>query len=93
MDPFLQMHIFFLVTTIVVALLGVLGCAALISLILLFRTLDRIATNVHEETEEIRADLDDMRKKARREGLRLGHLITFFGKTAKRAKKKRIAND
>ncbi len=93
MDPFLQMHIFFLVTTIVVVALGVLGCIALIALILLFRTLDRIATNVHEETEEIRADLNDMRKKAKREGLRLGHLLTFFGKTAKRTKKKIAAHD
>ncbi|MDB5265688.1 MAG: hypothetical protein JWM39_401 [Parcubacteria group bacterium] len=88
MDPFLQMHIFFFVTTVVVVIFGVLSCVALVYLVLLFRTLNRFANTVHEETEEIRADLDDMRRKAKREGLRLGHLITFFGKTAKRAKKK-----
>ncbi|KND49330.1 MAG: hypothetical protein AB203_02945 [Parcubacteria bacterium C7867-008] len=93
MDPFLQMHIFFLVTTIVVVALGVLSCVALVYLILLFRTVERIANHVNEEAEEIRADLDDVRRKAKREGLRLGHLITFFGKTAKRAKKKRTIAD
>jgi predicted MFS family arabinose efflux permease len=82
------MHIFFVVTTVVVVVFGVLGCVALFYLIRLFRTLDRIASQVQEEAEEIRADLDDMRKKTKREGLRLVHLITFFGKTAKRAKKK-----
>lgn len=94
MDPFFQMHIFFFVTTVVVVVFGVLSCVALVYLILLFRTLDRIASQVHEETEEIRADLDEMRRNAKREGLRLGHLITFFGKTANRtAKKKRAAAD
>jgi hypothetical protein len=92
MDQFLKMDIFFEVTTAVVVIFGILGCVALFYLIRLFRTLDRIAGQVHEETEEIRADLDDMRKKTRREGLRLVHLLTFFGKTAKRvAKKKRIS--
>ena len=88
MDSFLQMHIFFVVTTVVVVIFGVLSCIALIYLILLFRTLNRFANSVHEETEEIRADLDDMRRNAKHEGLSLGHLITFFGKTAKRAKRK-----
>lgn len=88
MDAFLKMDIFFCVTTIVVVVLGVLSCIALYFLIRLFRTLDRIANQVNEETEEIRADLHEMRAKTRREGLRLQHLLTFFGKTAKRAKKK-----
>lgn len=87
MDPFLQMNIFFFITTVVVMILGVLACAALISLIVLFRTLDRFANQVNDETAEIREDLNDMRMKAKREGLRLKHLLTFFGKTAKRAKK------
>ncbi len=87
MDPFLQMNIFFFVTTAVVVVLGVLACAALLSLIMLFRTLDRFANQVNDETTEIREDLDDMRMKAKREGLRLGHLITFFGKTAKTVKR------
>ncbi|MDB5237557.1 MAG: hypothetical protein JWL88_659 [Parcubacteria group bacterium] len=93
MEPFFQMQIFFVVTTTIVVVLGVLACVALVYLILLFRTLDRIASQVHEEAEEIRSDLGDMRRKAKREGLRLSHLITFFGKTAKRvSKKKRIAD-
>lgn len=91
MDEFFKMDIFFVVTTVVVVVLGVLSCVALVYLIRLFRTLDRIASQVHEETEEIRADLDEMRAKTRREGLRLVHLLTFFGKTAKRASKKKRA--
>ncbi|KND50460.1 MAG: hypothetical protein AB202_02280 [Parcubacteria bacterium C7867-007] len=92
MDPFLQMHIFFLVTTIVVVVLGVLSCVALVYVILLIRTVERIASHVNEEAEEIRADIDDVRRKAKREGLRLKHLITFFGKTAKRTKKRAAAD-
>lgn len=91
MDEFFKMDIFFVVTTGVVVFVGILTCVALIYLISLFRTLDRIASQVHEEAEEIRADLDEMRTKTRREGLRLVHLLTFFGKTAKRAKKKRAS--
>jgi hypothetical protein len=71
-----------------VVVLGVLAAIAFIYLIRLFRTLDRIASQVHEEATEIRADLDEMRRKTKREGLRLQHLLTFFGKTTKRAKKK-----
>jgi len=94
MDEFFKMDIFFVVTTVVVVSIGVLSCVALLFLIKLFRTLDRIATEVHEEAEEIRADLDEMRRKTKREGLRLAHLLTFFGKTAKRAtKKKRSSGD
>lgn len=88
MDSFIKMDIFFVTTTVVVVVLGVLACVALFYLIRLFRTLDRIAGQVHEETVEIRADLDEMRRKTKREGLRIQHLLTFFGKTAKRAKKK-----
>jgi hypothetical protein len=92
MDEFFKMDIFFVVTTAVVVVLGVLSCVALIYLIRLFRTLDRIAGQVKDETEEIRADLDEMRQKTRREGLRLANLLTFFGKTAKRAAKKKRAS-
>ena len=92
MDPFLKMDIFFAVTTVVVVLFGVLSCVALACLIRLFITLNRIASEVHEEAEEIRADLDVMRRKTKREGLRLAHLLTFFGKTAKRATKRKRAS-
>ncbi len=92
MDSFIKMDIFFFVTTLVVVVLGVLFSVALVYLIRLFRTLDRIANQVNEEATGIRADLDELRGKVKHEGLRLGHLITFFGKTATRRKKHAVRN-
>lgn len=91
MDQFYKMDVFFVVTTIAVVIVAVLICIALFYIVRLLSTFNRIANEVEEETQELRGDLDDLRIKAKKEGLRLGHLVSFFGKGTKRiaSRKKR----
>jgi CHAD domain-containing protein len=84
MDPFYKMDIFFVVATAAVAVVALCMCVVLVYLAKLLKTLDRIATEVEEETEEIRGDLHDMRLKMRRSGTWFVPLLSFFGRSAKR---------
>jgi hypothetical protein len=90
MTDFTQMHIFFAVTTAAVILLTALTCGVLVALMRFFVTLNRIAQNVHEEAEEIRADLNELREDVKR-GFRFVPFFNFFSKTAKRSMKKKSA--
>jgi hypothetical protein len=93
MTDYTQMHVFFAVTTAAVILFTAFLCAVLVALYRLLRTLDDIAQNVEEETDEIRADLDDLRDDLR-EGFRsvpLLPLFHFFGKAARRAVQRKKA--
>jgi hypothetical protein len=90
MTDYTQMHVFFAVTTVAVILFTAFLCAVLVALYRLLRTLDDIAQNVEEETDEIRADLDDLREDLR-EGFRFVPLFHFFGKAARRAVKRKNA--
>lgn len=80
MDDFVQMHVFFAVTTAAVILVTAFVCASLVALFRFLRTLDRIATEVEEETAEIREDLDQLREGVK-ERFRL--VLHFFGKRKK----------
>jgi hypothetical protein len=90
MTDFTQMHIFFAVTTASVILVAVFTCAMLVAVTRLFLTLDDIATSVEEETDEIRADLDELRGNVRK-GFRFVPLFHFFGKAALRSAKRKRA--
>jgi len=82
MTDFTQMHVFFVVTTAAVILVTAFVCAALVALIRFLMTLDSIATEVEEEAEEIRADMDEFREGVKE---RFRMVFQFFGKTKKRA--------
>ncbi|MDB5190294.1 MAG: hypothetical protein JWN49_620 [Parcubacteria group bacterium] len=77
------MDIFFVVATIALVIVGILVCVVLVYVARFLNTANRIAVEVEEETEAIRADLDEMRGGIKR-GLRFVPLFSFFGKTAKR---------
>ncbi len=83
MNEFLKMDIFFVVATIALVIVGILVCIVLVYVARFLNTANRIAIEVEEETEAIRADLEDMRGGIKR-GLRFVPLFTFFRKTAKR---------
>ena len=84
MNEFAKMDIFFMITTVAVVVVAISMVVVLVYIARLLHTLNRIATDVEEEAEAIRADLEDARAKVRREGLKLAHLFSFFGKTTKR---------
>ncbi len=90
MDDFTQMHAFFAVTTGAVIILAALFGGVLVAVFRLFITLNRIAQNVHEEAEEIRADLDELRNDVKA-GFRFVPFFNFFSKTAKRGTRKKSA--
>jgi len=88
MDEFLKMDVFFAVSTAAVILITALFCGVLVFLMRFLNTLTRIATEVEEETEAIRADLSELRADMSK-GFRLVPLFSFFGKAHKRLSRKR----
>ncbi len=83
MNELFKMDIFFVVATITIVIVGILVCVVLVYVARFLNTANRIANDVQEETESIRADLSEMRHDIKR-GLRFVPLFSFFGKTAKR---------
>ncbi len=78
MDEFFKMDIFFVVTTVAVFLGGVLCVIALFYVIRILKSIDHVAHNVSEESDEMRGDLSVLRKKVREEGMKLKHFSEFF---------------
>lgn len=90
MNDFLKMDIFFVVTTIVAVLLGAFVLVALYYLIRILKSVDHLAKNVSEESDNVREDITELRGKVRDEGMKLKHLADFFAGMAsrKQARKK-----
>ena len=87
MEDFLKMDVFFVATTAVVVILGVLSIVALFYLIKIFHNIDRVMKNVGDESDEIRTDLKILREKVRDEGMRVKHILDFVrGITARKTK-------
>lgn len=79
MDDFLKMDIFFAVTTAVVLGGGALCLIALFYIIKILRSVDNIAENVSEESNDLRGDIKVLRQKVREEGMKVKHFTDFFG--------------
>ena len=84
MDDFLKMDIFFLIATLVVLVIGTLIALAIWRLIILLKTLERIARDVEGEAKAIIGDIDDVRAKVRIEGFKAAHILSLVTKTGKR---------
>ena len=78
MDDFFKMDIFFVITTVAVFLGGVLCVVALVYIIRILKSIDHVAQNVSEESDEMRGDLSVLRKKIRDEGIKWQHFAEFF---------------
>ena len=90
MDDFLKMDVFFLVTTTVVILLAIFILVALYYLIRILKSVDHVAHNISEESDNVRDDVTILRAKIREEGMRFQHFLEFFAGFAsrQRARKK-----
>ncbi len=97
MSEFLKMDIFFAVTTMVVFIFGVMGMVALYYMIRVLRSIAHVADNVSKESDNVRKDVQELREKARSEGMRVTHLMDFFlGMKERRrtsSKKEKIKTD
>ena len=78
MSEFLKMDIFFAVTTAVVFFAGLMLLVALYYGIQILRSINRITKNVADESDNVRKDVQQLREKARSEGMRITHLMDFF---------------
>lgn len=88
MSEFLKMDIFFVATTAVVVLFGIAGLVALFYVIKILRSVEHVAENVSEESDNIREDVSVLRKKAHEEGVKMKHLADFVGSITRRAQKR-----
>jgi hypothetical protein len=79
MDDFLKMDIFFGVTTVAVVVITILLSVVLIRVLRLIKVLEQVTLIVHEESEQIRDDIREVRAKVKEEGLRVGQMLGFLG--------------
>jgi hypothetical protein len=89
MDAFLKMDIFFVVTTVSVALTTILLAIVLIRVLRILKNIEDISVMVEEEGEKFREDIAQVRAKVKEEGLRVGHMFDFLGAGRKRTRSKK----
>lgn len=87
MTDFLKMDVFFGVATVATVAVSLALIVVLVYAVRLLRTLNRIGDDIKEETEAIREDVNDVRRKVR--GFKLASFFsTFFKKSARQKKRK-----
>lgn len=90
MADFLKMDIFFFTTTAVVFVLALFLITALYYVIRILKSVDHVAHNVSDESDNLRDDVAVLREKIRTEGMKIKHFVDFFMNFAekKRGRKK-----
>ncbi len=86
MDAFLKMDIFFVVATLGVVAISVLGTIVLWRISRVMKNVEHISDQVAAESDTIRLDLAEMRGDIRRGKGKIKSLMGFLDRTAKRAK-------
>lgn len=89
MDDFFKMDVFFVVTTAVVLIAGVILMVALFYLVRVLRSVDHLMKNVSEESDNIRGDIAVLRAKIRDEGMKAKHFLDFVLGVASRNSRRR----
>lgn len=84
MDDFLKMDVFFVVATLGVVMVSVLASLILWHALRIMRVLDRLSHDVAEEAHALQADLNEIRKKTKRDGRELGKLVELALATGRR---------
>lgn len=84
MDDFLKMDVFFAVTTMFVVFGGILATVSMFYIVRILKSLDGVMRNVHEESDDIRMDINILRQKVRDEGMKIKHIVDFCGSVASR---------
>lgn len=95
MDEFLKMDIFFMVTTLFVAVLTVFLALVFIRVLRILKNIEDISALAHEEGQKIRDDIAGVRAKVKEEGLRAKHMLDFLslGKRPRRKRAKKAAEE
>jgi hypothetical protein len=83
MNDFIHADIFFVVTTVVVIVVGLVFTIALIYLIQILRRVRDVAEQIREETILFREDVHELRDSVKREGFKIKNLLNFFQNVVK----------
>ncbi len=89
MNQFLQMDVFFVVTTVVVILLGILACFILWRVLRILGYVEDISRDVSEESALMRSDIARVRARVREEGFKWRHISTLANSALKRFQTRR----
>lgn len=89
MNEFLKMDVFFVVSTVAVLVVTILLGTVLFFVIRILRNVEHVSERVAEESDNIKADLSELRENVRREGASLKHFASFFSGIVKRNSRKR----
>jgi hypothetical protein len=84
MNSFLEMDIFFFITTIVVVAIGVLFVVILVRIWRILGHVEEISKDVSAESALMRDDIADLRASIRAQGLKVSYLKTFLSQALKR---------
>lgn len=78
MTDFLKQDVFFFVTTVAVLLVAIFLSVLLIYIIRIAKNVDHITMKIRSETDIIAAELGELRKNIRAEGVKIRHFTKFF---------------
>ena len=79
MNDFLKMDIFFIVTTLVVIMLGIAFTLVLFRVWRILGHVEDISRDIRDESALLRNDVAQMRARIKSEGFKFAHLIGLFG--------------
>ncbi len=89
MDTVFKADIFFVATTIVVCIVGLLISLVLIYLIRILSDVKKLSRKVRQEGEALVEDIDDLRENIKRNTIKLSDILSF-GFLRKKAVRKNI---
>jgi hypothetical protein len=78
MQSFIHADIFFFVTTVVVALVGIGFLVIVLYLIRIVRTVQKIMRAIRDESEAVVADVSELRAHLRKGGSRMLHILQML---------------
>jgi uncharacterized protein YoxC len=85
-DPFYKQDIFFLITSIAVAVLTILLAVLAVYLIKVFKDIKYITKKAKSEADLITEDIHELRQNVRQEGAKVAHLAKFLTKLKNKKK-------
>ena len=77
MDTIFKADIFFVITTVVVCVLGLLIALVLIYLIRILRDVKKLSRKVRQEGEALVEDIEDLRENIKKNTIKLSDILSF----------------
>ncbi len=79
MDDFLKMDVFFIITTLVVVMLGIAVTLILFRVWRILGHVEEISRDIRDESALLRNDVAQMRARIKSEGFKFAHIMSLFG--------------